>query len=293
MPDFEIDRLRLRAAGTLPPRFPTPGSAVMVGQVVTAAPAVGKFLRVNPVNVTGPEAEGGTGVTAAVTAVSVPVYLVGPGVPKTGDLLVCRFVDYRWVAERSTGTNRDARNPCQCTWPRVLTYQGSVRQAQAAFYFINVPAADPETPTTLTYGPRPADIPKDLQLLFFSAPGGVHDPYYVTMPDAAWFSPPIPATVFGASISVYFYLWMGSCKANVMVIDSPYGVNAYGNGQDSATKGAGNNVFSYVQTACNPQFQMKFELDRPPRITGTHGPDDLVPDVTGSAGGYTNPRIGL
>ena len=33
----------------------------------------------------------------------MPVYLVGPGLPATGDYLVCRFVDNRWVAERTGG----------------------------------------------------------------------------------------------------------------------------------------------------------------------------------------------
>lgn len=293
MPDYENDRLRLRAAGPLPPRFASPGSAVMVGRVVTAAPAVGKFLLVHPVSVSGDEVEAAPGLTGADTTVTVPVYLVGPGVPATGDLLVCRFVDYRWVAERSSGANRDAANPCKCTWPRVLTYLGSVKQAQSAFYFLNIPASEPEPPYTLTYGPRPADVPKNLQLLFFSAPGGVHDPWYVTMPETAWFSPPVPVTIFGVVTHMYFYLWIQSCRASVMVIDAPYGVNAYGNGEDSATKGAGNYVYSYVQSRCMPRFEMSYDLTHPPQITGTHGADDLAPGATASAGVYTNPRIGL
>jgi hypothetical protein len=263
----------------------------MVGQVVTAKPAVGTFMMVNPVSVFGAEAEGGAAVTSADTTVEVPVYLVGPGVPRAGDRLVCRFVDYRWVAERHVP--RGNTNPCRCTWPRVLTYTGGVSQAETGFYFTNVPQSAPEPPYTLTYGPLPADIPKQLQLLYFEAPGGVRDPWFITMPDYAWFSPPVPATVFGFNINVYFYLWMQACQAHVMVIDSPYGGNTYGVGQDSATKGAGNNVISYIQSQCSPQFQMKADLSLPPQITGTHGSDDIVPGPSASAGMYTNPREGL
>jgi hypothetical protein len=280
--DFEPQRFHL------PPRYQSPGAATMVGQVVTASPAVGKFMLVNPVSVFGTEGEGNTGVTTANTGVTVPVYLVGPGVPKTGDMLVCRFVDYRWVAERKKVATPPPVNPCNCTWPRVLTYNGQVGQAQAAFYFVNASYTQPEPSYTLTYGPRPADIPQNLQLYYYNYPGGVRDPYYVTMPDKAWFSAPIAGTLFGNPTSIYFYMWVQQCQSYVMVIDSPYGAASMPDG----SKGAGNNIITYVRTSCNP-FQMKLNVFAPLALTGTHGSDDIVPDTTGGAGYYFNPRIGL
>ena len=81
-------------------------------EVVTASPAVGKFLMMNPVSVLGAESEGAAGVITVNSSVKVPVYLVGPGVPQTGDLLVCRFVDYRWVTQRRTPTSHPGSGAC-------------------------------------------------------------------------------------------------------------------------------------------------------------------------------------
>jgi hypothetical protein len=52
--------------------------------------------------VLGDEVEGGSSDFATAGSKMVPVYLVGPGVPSTGDFLVCKFVDNRWVADRTT-----------------------------------------------------------------------------------------------------------------------------------------------------------------------------------------------
>jgi hypothetical protein len=104
--DLEILRLRR----SLPRPTPAPagpgGSAAFVGVVTTASPAVGTFCLVTPVVlIGGAEAEGGAATLEAdESAAAVPVYLLGPAAPATGDALVCRFVDYRWVAERTTGT---------------------------------------------------------------------------------------------------------------------------------------------------------------------------------------------
>ena len=284
MPDFDNDRRRLRGARPLPPRFPSPGSAVMVGQVVSAKPVVGTFMMVNPVSVAGGEAEGAAGVTTADAAVTVPVYLVGPGVPQTGRSpgLPVRRLPVGGGAEDPGEARRT--EPVQVHLAARPELRRERQAAQSAFYFVNLPVSQPEPLYTLTYGPRPADIPKDLQLLFYSAPGGVKDPFFVTMPDAAWFSTPVPARIFGVDTHVYFYLWMQSCVANVMVIDAPYGFNTYVGGNTSATKGAGNNVIRYVQTRCQPQFEMKFDLSLPPYLTGAHGADDILPGAGASAG---------
>ncbi len=281
----DCERLGYRLDGITPiPRFPSPGAAVMVGQVISAASsiAVGKFLMVNPVSVMGAETEGAAGVTVANGSVTVPVYLIGPGLPQTGDMLICRFIDFRWVAERKT-SHASGTNGCNCTWPRVLSYKGSVGQAAASFYFNNAPNAGfPEPVYTLTYGPRPSDIPLNLQLLWFSYPGGVADPYYITMPANAWFSPPIPGFVGGTPTNIYFYMWVKNCSSNVMVIDAPYGLGA----APGATRGAGNNVVTYLELSCTP-FTMSGSRTGNPVITGTHGSDDIVPDITGAAGFYS------
>ena len=78
------------------------GTPAFVGQVLTQSAnlAVGKFFLAQPTGVLGNEAEGGA-ATYSPGRGSVPVLLLGPALPSTGDFLVCRFVKHRWVAERS------------------------------------------------------------------------------------------------------------------------------------------------------------------------------------------------
>lgn len=288
MSDIRRERLRREEPRSTPPPTSPAGNAAMVGKVVSAPSAIGKFFPVNPVAVTGAETVGGPG-SFAVGSDQVQVYALGPGLPAVNDYLVCRFVDFRWVAEK--GQPAAPANPCHCTWPRVLTYRGSVTQCAASFYFLNFPAASPEPSSyTLTWQSRPAEVPFTLQLLYYNYPGGVHDPYYIDMPAEAWFSAPIPGYIFGAPTHFYFYLWMQACQANVMVIDSPYGA---GSGA-SAARGAGNGVITYIQRTCTP-FAMTsdFTPGRPNDLTGTHGDDDIVPGANGGAGIYTNNRVGF
>lgn len=123
--EFEFERERLRRQT---PRVIRPagsgGSPAFLGRVITASPAVGKFLLVHPVTVLGAETEGGAGTLTVDTSASVPVLLVGPAAAVTGDDLVCRFVGDRWVAERMTsGSGSGPVNlpGCPCTAvPRTL-----------------------------------------------------------------------------------------------------------------------------------------------------------------------------
>ncbi len=102
----DYERLRLRQAGLhwLGDNLDGGGVPAFVGQVTTVASliAVGKFLMVQPTSILGPEVEGGSGQLLAVGSPTVPVYLVGPAKPATGDYLVCRYIDNRWAAERMT-----------------------------------------------------------------------------------------------------------------------------------------------------------------------------------------------
>jgi hypothetical protein len=274
---------RLRKAHASPP--------VRAGQVFNggAMPASlpGRFL-VHPVTLSGAEVEGGA-VTVTASSPRSVVTVFGPGTPPAvGDVLIANRAR-GWVAEDGGGGGGSGvTNPCHCTWPRVLSYRGSVAQSAAGFYFINQATNAPEPVYTIAYGARPAEIPKELQLLYFNYPGGVNDPYYVTMPDVSWFSTPIPGLSFGSPCNIYFYLWFAQCQAHVMVIDAPYNGAVVPDG----TKGAGNLVQLYQQTSCTP-FQMKANFIAPVSISGTHGADDINPDTGGGGGMYTNARVGL
>src|SRR4051812_34061924 len=101
----DFARLRLKRAGLIvhePERFGGGGPS-FVGRVISTGSniSVGNFLMVQPSYVLGAEVEGGTGSLTSVPGDPVPVFLVGPGIPSTGDFLVCRHVDHRWTAERS------------------------------------------------------------------------------------------------------------------------------------------------------------------------------------------------
>jgi hypothetical protein len=102
--DFE--RIRLSRAGFIWPEPDLSGGGVpaFVGQVTSSAAqiGVGKFLLVRPTFVLGQESEGASGNFTPIGSSTVPVYLIGPGLASTGDFLVCKFVDNRWVAERTT-----------------------------------------------------------------------------------------------------------------------------------------------------------------------------------------------
>lgn len=188
--------------------------------------------------------------------------------------------------------------PCSgVTFPRGLTYtrfgvtHGSVAQAQASFYFANEADASPEASSyALTYGPRPSAVPAELRLEYFNQPVGISPPYYITVPDQAWFSPGVPAHNFDSPTTVYFYGWWKGCVFHVMVIDAPYGNPAYGT---PVTEGAGNNVKSYVIQSGGSSGTLS--LGPSPTsftvLTGAHG-DDVPPDSQGGAGYPTAVRSG-
>ena len=105
-PPDEFLKLRLDSLANHPigNDLVTDGLPAFVGKVVSTASNihVGAFLNVQPISILGQESEGSPGVFSTLVATSVPVYLVGPGTPSTGDMLVCRYVNNRWVAERDS-----------------------------------------------------------------------------------------------------------------------------------------------------------------------------------------------
>ena len=100
-----------------------------VGQVVSSGSsiAVGHFLIVSPTSVLGVETEGGAGNLVIAGKSLIPVYLLGPGLPSMGDNLICRFVDHRWVTERTGGSGQGPGTGnipypgCACSVPPTLT----------------------------------------------------------------------------------------------------------------------------------------------------------------------------
>jgi hypothetical protein len=103
--DFERIRLGRASRGWPDSDLMGGGVPAFVGQVTSPASkiAVGDFLLVQPTFVLGSEVEGGAGIFTQVGTSTVPVYLIGPGLPSAGEYLVCRFVDNRWVADRMSG----------------------------------------------------------------------------------------------------------------------------------------------------------------------------------------------
>jgi hypothetical protein len=128
------------------------GTAVMLGRVISSGNAigVGKFLLVNPVSVMGAEVEGGAAVLTTLSNAAIAVYFLGPHLTQPGELLICRRVDHRWVAERGTSQKKSGHTlpGCPCTeLPDSL--------------FMHVKIVSPLSlvvPAALTYMSRPADL---------------------------------------------------------------------------------------------------------------------------------------
>ncbi|WP_435010384.1 hypothetical protein P12x_001647 [Tundrisphaera lichenicola] len=133
MGDWDVinDFAKLRSRKIRPiDLVPTSGGTLpaFVGQVVPVGSkvAVGSFLLVRPIQVLGSESEQASGSFSVEPGDSVPVFLIGPGTPSTGENLICRFVDHRWVAERQkvrTGSSTFGTIPnCSCnTIPATLS----------------------------------------------------------------------------------------------------------------------------------------------------------------------------
>jgi hypothetical protein len=102
----DLWRLRLRRDGFLLPDAgsQTGGAPAFLGLVVSTGAnlGVGKFMLVNPVDVTGAEVESGAAGLTVDTSVTVLVDAIGPAAPATGDYVVCRHVNFRWVADKQT-----------------------------------------------------------------------------------------------------------------------------------------------------------------------------------------------
>lgn len=131
----DLERLRLaQAAREIGDDAPQAGQDRFVGKVLSsgASLAVGKFALVRPQILLGTEVEGGTisATNAGDGTASVPVLMLGPGLPATNDLVLARHVDHRWVAKRKGssggGGGTGTLAGCSCAHPpAVLTLTAS------------------------------------------------------------------------------------------------------------------------------------------------------------------------
>ena len=128
-----------------------PGEAAFLGLVTTLAPAVGHYCLVTRQTVGGTQTEGSAGAFVAGLA-GIPVYLVGPAAPVTGDLLVCRWSDHRWVAERGTGSGGGGGiiiPGCPCSSSPATLHMTSTNPSSNNHMFQNA---------TIVWGPTPAGL---------------------------------------------------------------------------------------------------------------------------------------
>ena len=79
------------------------GQPSFVGRIFADAKqpiAPGYYYLVNPVAVLGAESEGGAPTLVVDATTTALVCVIGTKAPSSGDDLICRFVENRWVAER-------------------------------------------------------------------------------------------------------------------------------------------------------------------------------------------------
>jgi len=107
----------------------------MIGQVFgnpTVPTSSFKYFSVNPVFASGIELEGNLGSLTVDFTRSFLVYVIGTKTPVAGDLLICKFIGNRWVAERMGKTSSIVTLPgCPCLLPPSL--QMSVIRPDANF----------------------------------------------------------------------------------------------------------------------------------------------------------------
>jgi hypothetical protein len=142
-----------RAVGLSPAGQPS-----FVGRVVADAKqptAPGYYYLVNPVAVLGAESEGGSPTLVADATITALVCVIGTKAPPSGDDLICRFVENRWVAERYGASSPPPPPPppvtitgCTCTAiPTTLQMSSSGPCVASAFQAC-----------TLQWGPIPSEF---------------------------------------------------------------------------------------------------------------------------------------
>jgi hypothetical protein len=163
---------RSRAARRATDPGPALGSPSFLGQVMTAAPEIGKFLVVRPVTLTGMPVQGGI-PDDAVGERDVVAAVWGPQVPASGERVGVHWTAYRWVVGKVAPGAAPPEEQCvygptetpyslpatdlALTYHQLLqdvqgaedpeSYQGSMGE----FAFNDCVADDGDYPFTLTY----------------------------------------------------------------------------------------------------------------------------------------------
>ena len=144
------DDLSRAAAASSTEHFPA-----FVGKVVgspASGTGVGRYVTVHPVSVLGAEVEGGTATLIEDSATSIVVYVLGTRAPASGDRLVCRFIENRWVAQVGGKTGKVPRGQllsCLCATPP-LTLRMNVSREGCGDGLMHS--------CTIAYGPTPAAL---------------------------------------------------------------------------------------------------------------------------------------
>lgn len=211
-------------------------SPALLGQVMNGNGGMpqsvpGQFL-VQPVYLPGvPNGVPTEGSAPTFGADGVPelVTVLGPGVPRAGDVLLARLVGSRWVAEfGKSGGKCD----CRCV-PKVLTLRSDWAPTDAAGAVVAGPFANGlvEFPVTLTWGPPPVDrallAPGDSGLTNSGGTlggggggsGGGTGPttpfgFYMQFPEASWWSD----TMQAGPNTFAFWLYVSGCAVNVVPV---------------------------------------------------------------------------
>ncbi|HWE38558.1 MAG TPA: hypothetical protein VG406_18450, partial [Isosphaeraceae bacterium] len=152
-PDREFKGLRDRVADgpRRDDRRKLVASPAIIGQVYanpTVPAATGRFFSVRPAAIAGAEVEGQADAPTPDGG-GFLVYVLGSRVPVAGDDLVCRWVDFRWVADSgpaAVGSPPVSIPGCACTSIPAVLSMISANPACAAGMFQSC---------TLVYGPIP------------------------------------------------------------------------------------------------------------------------------------------
>lgn len=205
---LDFDRLRAERLEYEPPRFDGGQDALptFLGRVTSIQTSIktGQFCKVVPATVLGPEREGGAGSFSdpgtAAGAASVLVCLVGSFVPRTGDHVICRFVDHRWVTETSGGSIAHGTGivlpSCFCAVPASLQMVSAAPQCNYRMF----------QSCSIQYGPPP---PAMVALNFSSN----------VFTSSATFVDPITSSAF------FYYFW---CQYNQFFLTRIFPTSPFG-----------------------------------------------------------------
>lgn len=220
--DLERERYKRLVHHNEPPPAGVMGSSAFIGKVVTPPTAVGQFSTVNPVVLTGNEVAGGAGTFTVDTSHTVAVWFAGRVLPSVGDNLICRFADYRWVAEKM-GVGGGGGGSGACTGYFVPT--------APSYYYFGIPNGGSGltggASLLFTQGTPPWG--SGVTLPVYPIGGGFPN-HHVTFSNTGWYTP--FCSTFTASSALgsyaavsggYLCLYFQGCNGYLITIFQPSG----------------------------------------------------------------------